>query len=158
VGTIVHGQSYLSNDKTAIYTEMHVKIGKVLYNKSPHAISAGTDIDVTRMGGAVRMPTGRFLIRGCPQETMPHTGLQYLLVLQYTDQLDDFPLMAAYELRGDRVYLLEEPQSTVQASVASTNTQASRPAKRNFVLQEYGSPENSFLNNVTAAISQLPAN
>src|ERR1700685_949083 len=65
VGSVKNARSYLSSDKTTIYTEMLITVKSVLWDRSGLSLANGSSISVTRAGGVVRLPSGKLLIRGC---------------------------------------------------------------------------------------------
>src|SRR5438067_909068 len=56
VGGISAGQAYLSNDKRDIYSEFKVRLSDVLKSPNTPYLTAGGSVDVTRKGGAIRLP------------------------------------------------------------------------------------------------------
>ena len=113
VGAVARARSYLSHDGTTIYSEMAVTVSQVLRNKSGVGIAAGSQIAVERAGGVVRQPSGKLLMRGCRDESMPHRSGRYLLVLDYSGALSSmFPIRGAYLLAGDDVYMLDSVEPT----------------------------------------------
>lgn len=152
IGNIANAQSYLSNDKTAIYSEMQLTVTSVLADKSGASVKAGSQISVVRQGGAVRLPSGRLLVRGCPDESLPRIGHQYLMFLQYSKPAQVFPMLNGFELADAHVYLLDTIEYT---TVAPRN---SRPGvSGQLMLAEYGLPPRDFVEVVTKLIAKSPA-
>src|SRR5579884_922962 len=60
VGTIQSAHAYLTNHKTAIYSEFQVKVEQVLKGSRS---GVGEIIDTERFGGRLRMPSGQTLVR-----------------------------------------------------------------------------------------------
>ena len=61
VGEIANAKAYLSEDKTAVYSEFEVRIQAVLKNNSKQVLNAAESIAVERFGGRVRLPSGKLL-------------------------------------------------------------------------------------------------
>ena len=140
VGTVRSARSYLSGDRTTIYTEMVVAVSQVLRDRSTAALAAGSSISVARAGGAIRIGSHKLLIRGCHEESMPRFGHQYLLALGYSRAAAMFPIVGAYELDGDHVYMLDSVEPIESAR------HGSKPGTREqFFLTEYGLPTADFL-------------
>jgi len=134
-------RSYLSHDRTTIYTEMTVTLGQVMRDGSGLALTSGSRITAARAGGAIRVAPGRLLILGCLQESMPRRHGRYLLVLGYSGAASSmFPVLGAYELSGEHVYMLDSVEPT-----ASPSRWPNGPAHESFVLGEYGLPSADFL-------------
>jgi len=79
VGNITSGQAYLSNDKRDVYSEFQIIIQEVLKEPSARRIGPGDSIAVERYGGAIRLSSGKVLIRGITEFSMPLVGKRYLL-------------------------------------------------------------------------------
>ena len=124
VGTVSHGASYLSSDQTAIYSDFQFGVTSVLYNTSAAALTETTTIDVLRAGGAVRLASGKILLRGCQQESLPGPGRTYLLLLVYVPAADAFTLTTGFEESLNYAYALD--------SVS--------PANKQFTLKAVGTP------------------
>ena len=134
-------KSYLSHDETTIYSEMTVILDRVMWDRSGLALATGSHITAVRAGGAIRVAPGRLLIRGCLQESMPRRHGRYLLVLGYSGAANSmFPVLGAYELSGDHVYMLDSVEPTT-----SPARRPNGPAHQSFVLEEYGLPSVDFL-------------
>ena len=138
------GKAYLSQDQTTIYSEFTFKVTEVLANHSPKRVAVGTGLEVDRPGGAVRLPSGQFLIRGSRNESMPRQLHRYALLLRYVAAGDAWMLVSGYELNGDHVYILESVSEVPIVSkgmpVAAVN---GLPPTRQ--INECGGDENAFL-------------
>lgn len=106
-GNVTHSASYLSNDRTAIYSEFQVSVGSVVYNNSTAQLATGTSVDVLRGGGVILMPSGKVLLRGCQQESLPGPRRSFLLLLAYSPRASAFTLTTGFELSGSHVYALD---------------------------------------------------
>ena len=107
IGQTFNGKSYLSNDRTTLYTELSLKINEVVSNRSSRSISVGQSIDIERQGGVVKLPSGKVLIRGSQVESQPRTQVQYAMLLKYVPAADVYTIVSGFELAGDHVYILE---------------------------------------------------
>jgi hypothetical protein len=65
-------------------------------------------IDIQRKGGAVRLPSGKVLIRAALAESMPQAGKRYLLFLKFNENTEDYGVLMGYQLEGGEVYRLDE--------------------------------------------------
>jgi hypothetical protein len=107
VGEVMEAKAYLSEDRTQVYSEFTVKVAELLLDKSPSRISVGDTVAVTRIGGRVRLPSGKVLVRGQLGRSMPRQGGNYLLFLSYSEEGGDFSLLTGYELLGGHVQPLD---------------------------------------------------
>jgi hypothetical protein len=116
IGEIIDAKAYLSEDKTAVYSEFAVRIQAVLKNSSKQVISAGESIAAERFGGRVRLPSGKLFIAAVDNQDMPRVGGKYLLFLtndfmggKHSDE--DFNILMGYELKGGKVFPLDRTSS-----------------------------------------------
>jgi hypothetical protein len=143
VGSIASGQAYLSNDKRDIYSEFKVTVQEALKVPSARYIKAGDSIDVERQGGAIRLPSGKVLIRGSKDYSMPLVGKRYLLFLRYNQSTEDFHVARGYQLEGQHTYSLDELGYSHSDRHHETLTHP---------LLEQGDNEEQFLGKVRAAM------
>ncbi len=106
VGEILNAHAYLSNDKTGVYSEFSVKVHEIV--KSDGTITPAGLIDVEREGGRVRFPSGKVHSYSIDKANMPQVGSHYILFLKRQTEEQPYHLLTGYELRGDRVYPLDE--------------------------------------------------
>jgi hypothetical protein len=137
VGTVVAGQSYLSNDKRNIYSEFKITLQEII-KASAKSLSVGQSIDVERSGGSIRLPSGKILRRGVLAESMPQMGKRYIFLLQYKEDTDSFLLKTGYQLEGDHVYCLDDDQKNVTL---------------NQPLKEYGTNESQLIERMKKSVS-----
>ncbi len=108
IGSVTGGKSYLSNDKTTIYSETTFRVDVVLSNRSARAISTGMPLTAVRAGGVIRLPSGKLLARGAPDEAIPTVHGHYAILLKYVPPADVFSIVSGYWLHSNgRVYPLE---------------------------------------------------
>lgn len=117
IGEVIDAKAYLSDDKTAVYSEFEVRIQAVLKNDTSKVLSAGESMAVERFGGRVRLPSGKLFIEAVDNQDMPRVGGKYVLFLtndfigaKHSD--DDFNILMGYELKGGRVFPLDRTAST----------------------------------------------
>lgn len=108
VGKVMAGQSYLSNDRRSIYSEFKLKLQDIIKNSNDTYLSVGNSIDIERRGGAVRLPSGKVLVRAALAESMPQIGKRYLLFLKYDRDVDDYSMLTGYQFEGTEVYGLDD--------------------------------------------------
>lgn len=107
IGDITTAQAYLSNDKTAVYSEFTTQISDLLKNATPLSLAPGDSVTAERSGGRVRLPSGKILLRGFSHKAMPLVGKRYLLFLKYNAQEQDFSIITGYELRSGKIFPLD---------------------------------------------------
>ena len=107
-GTITAGQAYLSNDKQNIYSEFKLKVQAIVKAPNRLHLRAGDSIDLQRRGGAIRLPSGKVLVRGNLPDSMPEVGKRYLLFLKDDANTEDYGVLTGYQLDGNEVYGLDD--------------------------------------------------
>ncbi len=112
IGEVTDAQAHLSDDKTAVYSEFKIQIDEVLKNDSSNALSPGGSVAVERNGGRVRFPSGHTVVSFTNHQRMPRVGGRYVLFLTHsfpTGEINqqDFYILTGYELRGGRVFPLD---------------------------------------------------
>lgn len=137
VGTVTGGQSYLSNDKRNIYSEFKITLQEVI--KGPAGLVAGQSIDIERSGGALRLPSGKILLRGSLTESMPQVGKRYAFILQSRTNEAGFILKTGYQLEGTHVYCIDNDQKNVSTL--------------NHPLKEHGGTENQLIEQLKKSVS-----
>jgi hypothetical protein len=108
VGAVTSGQAYLSNDKRSIYSEFKLKVREVVKTTGAMSLRADDSIEIQRKGGAIRLRSGKVLVRGALADSMPQIGKRYLLFLKYNQDTDDFAIVTGYQLDGNEVYRLDD--------------------------------------------------
>jgi hypothetical protein len=137
IGEVADAQAYLSNDKTAVYSEFTISTDDVLKNKSSLPLSSA--ISVERFGGAVRFQSGRVQHYRIDKQGVPQVGHRYLFFLKRNEDGQDFSILTGYELRAGRVFALDSAGSN---------------ANNKLPYDDYnGCEESTFLNEVRSAIA-----
>jgi hypothetical protein len=140
VGIVTGGQAYLSDDKREIYSEFKFAVREILKVPTAHYIQAGDNIDILRRGGAVRLPSGKVIVRSLRDFSMPLVRKRYLLFLKYNSGTEDFDIVTGYQLEGEHTYKLD----TLTHSQADSNNELIHP------LRDQGENEEQLLNRVKA--------
>jgi len=107
VGEVLDRHSYLSNDKSGVYTEISIKISEVLKG-DPSVMRQGGTITASRAGGVVKYPGGHkrlYLVSG---EGMPSDSGQYVLFLKRDGQDEGYRIITLYQLGVDDVTPIDE--------------------------------------------------
>jgi hypothetical protein len=113
IGTVVAGQSYVSSDRTYVYSDYKVQVDSILKQDPTAKLTTGAQVTVSRPGGRVRFPSGHvthFLIMGMG---FPKVGAKYVLFLSKPDPDGIvYEVATAYELDSSLVQPLDdyEPQ------------------------------------------------
>ena len=143
VGTVSAGHAYLSNDKRSIYSEFKFKIREGIKTPSAQYLQAGDSIDIQRKGGAIRLQSGKVLVRGALADSMPLVGKRYLLFLKYDQATEDYGILTGYELEGNEIYRLDD------LSYGESNHQ-----KIIHTLRKEGVTEDQFLDRAKSKLSR----
>jgi hypothetical protein len=144
IGEVTGAQAYLSNDRTSVYSEFTVRVEDVLKDGSASPLYSGAQIATQRLGGRVRFPSGKILLRGASYgQNMPRLGQRYVFFLNHHDDGQDYSIITAYELRSGQVFPLDgSPEGNGKS--------------RQFAEYEKhaGKDETTFINDVRAAIQK----
>ena len=100
LGTVTDSKAFISNDKTAVYSEFQVTVDKIFKDCYALGVSPQFSIVVEREGGKVRFPSGRIQLRGEMARTLPHKNGQYVLFLKWDEPGKDFSIITGYEIQG----------------------------------------------------------
>jgi hypothetical protein len=114
LGTVTGGSSFITTDKTYVYTDYTIRVDQILAQDKTASLSVGSEIVVAREGGAIHYPSGHItnvLIQG---HGFPEIGAQYVLFLlkpisnspEYEMALD-----SGYQIKNGRVYPLDDVNS-----------------------------------------------
>ena len=106
IGKVKSGKTFLSNDKTGIYSEFTISVEQVL--KSNSFIQEGQEIVAERAGGAVRFPSGKVQrIEVYKGQEMPQPETIYIFFLKKLDNEKDFSILTAYSFQKEKVESLD---------------------------------------------------
>lgn len=108
-GQVTKVQSYLSADRTHVYTETTWKVEEVF--KQPKDFKFASDGVITdQMGGAVKLRSGRIATDNTRNGFMgkPSVGGHYVVFLEKIHKGEDLTMIRAYELRDAKVFMLTE--------------------------------------------------
>ena len=123
IGEVSTAQAYLSEDKTAIYSEFGVRIDEVLKTETRFPVVPGSILPVERVGGRVRFPSGKLAVSIVVKQDMPRIGGRYVLFLihRFPSETEDFYILTGYELRSGRVSPLDRITSGPIAAYQGTD-------------------------------------
>ena len=107
VGDVRDRQTYLSNDKSGVYTEFNVSVSEVIKGDSAQ-ISQGNTITASRVGGVVRYPNGHRRLYLEVGEGLPLDDGQYVLFLKREGQEQTYTVLMMYQLGLDGVTPIDE--------------------------------------------------
>jgi hypothetical protein len=139
IGEVTDTHAYLSNDKTKVYSEFTLRLEDVLKDGTA-SLYSGATITAERLGGTVKLDSGKTLVRGALGRTMPRLGRRYVLFLNYSDVGQTFPIITGYELRNGKVIPLDGMSSKT-------------PQLASFAAHK-GVDEMSFINQVRQALRE----
>ncbi len=109
IGEIEDARAYLSSDKTGVYSEFTIRVDEVLKDDSKLRVTAGSSIVADRLGGRVKYPSGHVTLSFVNNLGMPIPNQRYVLFLTRDEQQINFEILTGYQLKGDRVGLLDSP-------------------------------------------------
>lgn len=102
IGNVTKMQTFFSNDRTAIYGELSVRVDEILKNAKP--VKVGDSLEIVSEGGSLILPDGRTV-------TWPVYGVgeplrrdhRYVLFLDAYRGIPRFRIVAAWDLFEGRV-------------------------------------------------------
>ena len=109
IGEILNARAYLSSDKTGVYSEFTIRVDEVLKDDSNLKVTAGRSLVADRPGGRVKYPSGHLTLSFVNNQGMPLPGQRYVLFLTRDEQQTNFDILTGYQLKADRVALLDSP-------------------------------------------------
>lgn len=110
VGDVVDAQAHMSNDRGMVYTEFTLRVLEVLKNETGSHISSGGQIIAERWGGVVRYAPDNSQVYQIGGQGFPRKGRRYVLFLDYVGPEDNLPIVAGFELREGKVFMLDGAQ------------------------------------------------
>ncbi len=112
LGEVKDAKAYLSEDETTVYSEFVVSIQSVLKNDTGRELNINGSVEVERYGGRLRLPSGKIIVVMMDHQEMPQVGAKYVLFLTGENEDAGLTILAGYELRGGKVFLLDKTSPT----------------------------------------------
>lgn len=124
LGEITQAQAQLSEDETNIYSEFTVQIASILKNDNNSSLGVGKSVVVERLGGRLRLPSGKVIVSQTDKQDLPRTGKRYVLFLTRDEGDEDFHILTGYELREGKVFPLDKlrPGHPITAYTGTSET------------------------------------
>jgi len=122
IGTVLDGKAFVSDDRTYVYSDFHVRIDEVLKQDDPINLAAGGQLVASRGGGTIRFPSGRVRHYVNQGEGMPTVGSRYLLFLgrpNISEPEYEVIIGAIYEIKNGKVHPLDD----ISTQMDNTNEQ-----------------------------------
>lgn len=107
IADVLNSGAYISNTKSAVYSEFTVQVNKVLKGALP-TFSQTNLISISRLGGMVQYPSGQRVLHTITNQNMPLVGGRYLFFLKSTEESQTYEIVTGYEIRSDHVLPLDE--------------------------------------------------
>jgi hypothetical protein len=104
VGTITSTKGYVTENKSAAYSEYSVNVSEVFKGA---AKLAGSQITAERFGAKVILPNGRTILVWDAYSGTPEINHRYVLFLKYSPEGQDYLIVTAYDLRSGRVMSID---------------------------------------------------
>lgn len=114
---ITSATAYLSEDQSSIYSEFGLRIKRLFKNGTANHLTANACIEAERIGGRVRLPSGKIIVSSVDNQGMPRLGRTYLLFLTGGQADQAFSILMGYELRDGKVSPLDKtgPSNPISA-------------------------------------------
>lgn len=107
VGEVVRAESFLSNDKQGVYTELTIRVDETLNDSCR---SKKEEVVADRGGGVVRYPNGQRVLYQSSEQGLPKVGLQYIFFLANDNISPNYSILRSYEFSNGKVLELEPGQ------------------------------------------------
>jgi hypothetical protein len=104
VGTITDAKGYVTENKSAAYSEYSVNITEVIKGA---ANLTGRQVTAERIGAKVVLPGGRTILVLDAYRGTPEANHRYVLFLKYSPEGEDYLVIMAYDLRNGRVMSID---------------------------------------------------
>jgi hypothetical protein len=111
IGTVLSGKTYVSKDRTYVYSDFQVRVDQVLKQDPQANLVVGGRMVVSRGGGTIHFPSGHITDYVNHGEGMPAIGSQYLFFLvkpNIPEPEYEVIIGGAYELRNGMVHPLDD--------------------------------------------------
>ncbi len=119
VGQVLSRQAYLSNDRSAVYSEYPILVEDILKNRQ-QPLYIGQQIIVERWGGAVRFPSGKVQHYTVDKRGTPQLNEKYVFFLKCSEQ--NYDIITAYRVSDDRIDPLDSGLPFAKYEDASVQT------------------------------------
>jgi hypothetical protein len=101
IGQVLTAEAHRSNNKMNVYSNFEVRVDEVLKGN----LDVGNVINIQRIGGFVKYPSGRKVLFRLSGNGMPGIGARYVFFLNVVDE--DYAILTAYELAAEGVLPLD---------------------------------------------------
>jgi hypothetical protein len=106
IGSLKNAKSFISEDRTSIYSEFIFDVENVLKQNGNPPLNQNNQLTLNRSGGKVRLPSGKLLSIVIDGKPLPKNG-RYLMFLSYDVEAESFKIITGYEFQGGRVKPLD---------------------------------------------------
>ena len=126
VGKVVSVKSYLSADRTHIYTETAVNVEELLKHRGAFKLPSDQQLITDHIGGDMQLSSGRIVHDKTRSGFMGklRVGDRYVLFAHHIHKGKDLAIIMAYELRNGKVYELAEDGSAEKVLLSKTPNDA----------------------------------
>lgn len=107
IGEVEAVSGHLSNDKSGVYTEFVIRVGKVLKGIGDNDVTAGQTLSADRPGGFVKYPDGHKRLYRLFGMNMPRRARRYVLFLGAPQDSPNYRIVTGYELTAEGVVPLD---------------------------------------------------
>jgi hypothetical protein len=116
LGEITGRRAILTDDKLGIYSEFSIHLVRV-FKDDQGVLRGGGSVEASRLGGAVRFPSGRIQEYTVFSQGYPKQGRLYVLFLK-RDEEGDFSILTGYDLSSPGVTPLDgDPGDKLQFGI-----------------------------------------
>lgn len=107
IGEVTDVRAHMSNDRSGVYSEFAVRVTEVLKNSTDTQLTSGSTIALEREGGIVKQAPDQSRLYRIEGQGFPRKGRRYVFFLNPVGSELDYQIVAGYELRDNKVVLLD---------------------------------------------------
>ncbi len=110
IGTVLSGKSFINKNHTIVYSDYQIRVDEILKQGPTATLAVGEQIVASRVGGAMRFPSGHTTYVFNHGHGLPEIGSQYILFLFKTiPNVPEYEIGfdSGYQLKNGRVYALD---------------------------------------------------
>jgi hypothetical protein len=119
LGEIIGRRAVLTHANLGIYSEFSIKLVKI-FKDDQGVLRVGGSVEASRLGGAVRFPSGKIQRYTVSRQGYPELGKQYVLFLK-RDEEGDFSIVTGYDVSSPGVTPLDgdarQPRGDLQFGI-----------------------------------------
>jgi hypothetical protein len=119
VGEVSRLQTYQTPKRTHLFTEFSVSVRELLKRSPADEVGAGRTVLVERLGGVLRLPSGRLLMDRPQERGLPQLRHRYVMFLKRNPE-GDYSIITAYDLTRSTIVPLDVTREPITDSLKTS--------------------------------------